>query len=442
MEKIGKKTLVSSYLALILQYGVAILILPVMLNMLPSKEVGIWYIFISVSSLVSLVDFGFSPSIQRSAAYVSSGASELKEDGYVMSNNCEINFSLLASLIKTSQFIYKKISLVIILLGVTAGSFYMYLTLKDDFTVNNVITWIIYVFCIGLNFHFNYLLSLLRGLGYIGDYNMNVIISKVLYIVTLYILIFMGLGLLSLVFASIVNTMVMIILAHIVLNKKVNRFSNLTREYKTYSLFRLLWKNAKNSGLVSLGVFLLSQSGVFLSGIFLGLEEVASLGLCVQIFTILVVSARVYFTTYTPYISSLWVRGSIEEVKKVFYRCQLISYSIYFLGFTVIYYSGDYLLENLVHSNVMLPSSVVIALYGLFNLMEITHGNCCMLIATSNNIPFTKASLISGLISVVATIGFSLCGLGMVAFPLGLCCGSLPYNFWKWPYETYKILNS
>ena len=83
---------------------------------------------------------------------------------------------------------------------------------------------------------------------------MNVIISKVLYIVTLYILIFMGLGLLSLVFASIVNTMVMIILAHIVLNKKVNRFSNLTREYKTYSLFRLLWKNAKNSGLVSLGV--------------------------------------------------------------------------------------------------------------------------------------------------------------------------------------------
>lgn len=440
MDKINNNTIIISYITQFFQYGIAIIVLPVILHVLDAKDIGIWYIFLSVTSLVSLLDFGFSASIQRTAAYVASGVSELKKSGVVVSNNTAINFSLLASLLNTSRNIYFRISLAILIIGSTLGALYIYHIMNGKFTLFYLITWLLYIVSVSANFHYNYLLSFLRGFGYINEYNVNVIISKSVYIIVLYMLVILGAGLISLVAATLANTILMIVLARYVLNKRIKGFSTLTKRYKCENLFDVLWKNAKNSGIVAVGVFLLSQSGVFLSGLFLSLEDVASLGLCIQLFGILVVCSRVYITTYTPKISSLWVKDAKEEIRSLFVKCQIMGYVVFLFGFFVILMAGDWVLVHFLHSNVLLPSAIVIIMYGLFNFMEITHGNCCSLIATSNQIPFTKASLISGGISIVLTIVFAKMELGMLSFPLALVCGSLPYNSWKWPYEVYKLI--
>lgn len=440
MDSINKKTLIISYITQFFQYGIAIIVLPVILHILDAKDLGIWYIFLSVSNLIGLLDFGFSPSIQRSAAYVASGAKVLKKDGVEITQSTDIHLPLLASLLSTSKSIYKRISLTILILGLTLGTIYLYFTLRDDFNTKYVSIWWLYLVSVASNFHFNYLLSFLRGLGYVNDYNINVIISKSIYIGTLFVLIIAGAGLLSLILATFFNTMIMIVLAYRVLNKKIPGFIKLTNKYVCENLFPILWKNAKNSGIVSVGVFLLSQSGVFLSGLFLGLEEVASLGLCIQLFTTLVVCSRVYLTTYTPLISALWIKNDKEQIKHIFIKCQIIGYIIFIAGFITIAFGGDWILVNIIHSRVCLPSLITLSLYGLFYLMEITHGNCCSLISTSNNIPFTRAALISGFISVICTILYAKMGFGIISFPLALVSGSLPYNSWKWPIYVYSTL--
>lgn len=440
MDKVNKKTIIISYITQFFQYGIAIVVLPVILRLLDAKDLGVWYIFLSVSSLVGLLDFGFSPSIQRTAAYVASGVRELKQTGVVVSEGGDIHMPLLASLLKTSQNIYFRISTAIFVLGSTFGTFYLYNVMDTEFSIKYMLTWLLYIVSVTTNFHYNYMLSFLRGLGYISEYNINVIASKLIYIFTLYALIISGAGLISLVIATFANTLLMIVLARRVLNVKIHGFSKLTKQYTCENLFGVLWKNAKNSGIVAVGVFLLSQSGVFLSGLLLNLEEVASLGLCLQIFGILVVCSRVYLTTYTPQISSLWVQNNRIEIKKLFLKCQLMGYLVFLTGFFIILLIGDWILANILHSNVLLPSDLVILMYGFFYLMELTHGNCCSLIATSNQIPFVKASLISGGISIIGTILLAEFGYGMISFPLALICGSLPYNSWKWPIYSYKLL--
>lgn len=441
-QEVNKKIISISYISQFFQYGIAILVLPVILNKLNAEELGVWYIFLSITSLVKLLDFGFAPSIQRNIAYVAAGAQELKKDGYDEIKGSFINDSLMASLIQTSKYIYRRIGICILILSLIAGPFYLYYSLDDYFTCRILTIWIFYSFSLAFDFYFTYILSVLKGMGLINEYNLNIIISKIVYMTILYTMVILGYGLVSLVVATFVNLTIMIFLGLYDLYKKVDGFSEWFNAKEFDNLFSILWKNARNSGIVSIGVFLLSQAGVLISGFYLKIPEVAQLGLVLQLYGILVVVSRVYLTTYTPKLSSLWVGNNIVTIRRIFVRCQLIGYLTFFSGTAVIYFFGDIILKDIIHSRVLLPTGTVILLYALFNFMELTHGNCCSLISTSNNIPFVKASVASGIISICCTLIFLESDFGMVSFPLGLVCGSLPYNAWKWPMVTYRMLKT
>lgn len=438
---VGGKTLFISYFSQFLQYGISLLILPFVLRFLEAEDLGMWYIFLSISSLVSLLDFGFAPSIQRNMAYVASGAKSLLPNGINHVKENKIDRRLLTSIIKTSCNIYKKISIAIFLLSIIFGTIYLFICMGDNYSYKTIFIWILYSISLSIYFYFNYILSFIKGLGLIIEYNKNIIISKTIYIISLSVLVYFGFGLLSLVIAYFINSLIMIVLGFKDIKKIIPDYSDLIKKKDFDNLFEILWVNAKNSGIVSIGVFLLSQSGVFLSGLFLSISEVAQLGLLLQLFGILVVVSRVYLTTCMPQMSSLWIKGDIKELKHIFLRCQLSGYLIFIIGFFIILFLGNSILENIIHSNVLLPSYVIIVLYGFFYLMEITHGNCCSFISTSNRIPFTKASIISGIISIVMTILLSAMDFGMISFPLALLCGSLPYNSWKWPLYAYNLIN-
>lgn len=438
--EVTRKTVFLSYITQFFQYGVTILILPVILSGISSEELGIWYLFLSVSSLVSLLDFGFSPSIQRNVAYVFSGAKELVRDGLATESQNSINYHLLKSLIYTSSRIYRRIAVGIFLASNTLGLLYIYYSVGSHFSLYILCLWIFYVFTISQNFYYSYLLAFVRGRGKMSEFNMIVIISKSAFLLSLFILIHLGYGLLSFIVATFVNSIIIIFLC-----KKyyLSRFEKLRLKAISepeVDLFSVIWKNAKNSGIVNLGVVLFSQAGIFLSGLYLSLNEVAQLGLTLQLFAILLVVCRVYLTTCLPKISSMWITSTNSEIKQIFLKAQMIGYTIYILSVIVILFYGNMILGRFVHSNVFLPSKIIIALYGLFYLMELTHGNCCILISTTNRIPYTKASITAGIAAIVFTVVFIQMNLGMIAFPLALICSSLPYNSWKWPFMAYKML--
>src|SRR5262249_55697048 len=70
-----------SFLATALRFGWALFILPLVLRRVPPEELGLWYVFLSLGALASLIDFGFAQTINRAAGYLWAGAAELSPYG-------------------------------------------------------------------------------------------------------------------------------------------------------------------------------------------------------------------------------------------------------------------------------------------------------------------------------------------------------------------------
>lgn len=112
---ISKRDVYWNYIAQFFNLGSGFIILPVVLHMLSTDEVGMNYLMLSVSSLVALADFGFSSQFGRNITYVFSGAQELKKEGLSVLPNGEINYHLLAVVIETAKYIYRKISVIVLI---------------------------------------------------------------------------------------------------------------------------------------------------------------------------------------------------------------------------------------------------------------------------------------------------------------------------------------
>ena len=124
--KVSRKDILWNYIGNILNIGVNILILPVILRILSSKELGLWYVFSSISSLTHLLEFGFNPTIMRNITYAWSGAKSIMKEG---TNNSiyddNPNYSLLRSLTISSKRIYFIISIIAYILILTIGTVYI-----------------------------------------------------------------------------------------------------------------------------------------------------------------------------------------------------------------------------------------------------------------------------------------------------------------------------
>lgn len=442
--QVGKKALFWGYIAQFFQYGTALLILPIILNRLPDEDMAIWYIFMSISSIVGLIDFGFSQSLSKQVSFVYSGVSTLRREGLSeneeISNKGYVNIKLLNDLYRTCVSLYRKIAFVIGIVLLFCGSIYLYFVV-DKLSIDIVLSWLLFSISMVYNFYYEYILVFIRGRGLIFEMNRLMIVSKSVQIISLYVLILLGWGLLSLVVANFLSTFILR-----VLGKKLMIEPYDMKQIKTFDkyndLTNILWYNAKRYGIASLGVVLLAQSNVFLSGIFLPLKSVSELGLTIQVFTILTVVARVPLSSYLPKLSALFVENNIQKVRHYFFVCQFQCYLIYLFGSIILIFFGNTILTNIIHSNTLLPKISVLVIYFVFYLMELTHGNCVTLISAENKVIYYKASIVSGGISITSTIILLCCGVGVYAFPLGLIMGGLPYNLWKWPLYVYQRLKT
>lgn len=74
----SEKDIVWNYIGTALNLGFSFLLLPFMMRYLDDDSLGLWYVFVSIGSIVTILDFGFGPTISRNVAYVWSGARKLK----------------------------------------------------------------------------------------------------------------------------------------------------------------------------------------------------------------------------------------------------------------------------------------------------------------------------------------------------------------------------
>lgn len=440
-----KKDIIWNYIAIFFNMGAGIIVLPLILHYLTAEEIGLNYLMLTISSMVALIDFGFSPQIGRNVTYALSGAKRVEREGLQKVDNSEPNYRLLATVIDTAKFIYRRLSIVVLVLMLTLGTYYIYHVTHGFKDVCNSL-WIWIAFCVSnyFNIYFIYYRSLLTGSGKIYESSISIILSKLLYIIVCGILVVYGFGLISVVAANMLAPLVLFMYSHFVFyTKEMKRqLPNDISLEEINDAISGIWFNAKKLGINSLGSFAILKFNLFLVGLFLPLSVVGSFGILTQIIPTLSAVATALFNSYLPQITSFQVMHDNKEIIKKLSMTVLIYWIIMFVGGILLILLLPWIL-HIIGSNAEVPPMLICFLYLIVMTLEGNHSNFATIIATSNKVPFVVAGLTAGgAISILTFLSLRYSSLGILGVVLVQGGVQLAYNNWKWPLYVLKDLDT
>ena len=441
---ITKKDVAWSYISKVLQLASGFITLPLVLHLLSAEEVGMNYLMLTVGSLVSLFDFGFSPQFGRNITYCYSGADRLCKVGLSPNVSGNVNFHLLSVVISTAKFVYRRLSLIVLLIMLSFGSLYIYRVTDGFSNVSHAfLIWLIYSVSTFFNVYFSYYTSLLTGSGMIAESCKASLLGRISYLLICIGLLLAGCGLFSIVISNLIAPFIQRFYCYKVYYTSKLR-ANLDVEISKSEIketFQIIWYNAKKLGITFLGAFVITKFGMFIIGFYLPITVIGSYGLLMQLSTILVGFASSLFYTYEPRFSNFRVNNQLYELKSLFSFVILVFWVVMILGSLVIFFGGDTIL-SLIKSKTMLPSKWVCGVYLVSVILENNHSQFASLIITKNEVPIVPSSLISGLFILILTfVSLQFTSLGLLGVVLVPFFVQLSYNNWRWPLFIFKDLN-
>lgn len=442
----SKADIIWSYLGYFFSYGTNLLIVLLVMRKLETELLGLWYTFLSIGSLVQILDFGISSTLIRNVTYAWSGVSQIEKEGFshYASDTSEPNYKLLGEILFASKNICLLIAVIAVIIMAAVGTPYLFFVAREIQIMEFLPAWILFVIATFLNIYYIFWPDSLTGIGAIKEAQVATIISRVIQITVSIIVAHIGSGLLGLASAYLIMGIVLRGISKRFLYKYNDieehlKKSNIKNSFQqTKSIFLTIWYNAKKAGIVSLTTFMLNQTSTLVCSAYIGLAETASYGLCMQLLNALAAVSYIWFKAETPMLVSLKVENNIKEIKKHLSLC-IFMYLILFISGTLVISTLGFFFLNIINYSTELPLDMFL-FFSIVTLLEYNHSLFCSYIAMSNSLPYVKASACAGVAVAVLTI---LCGkfigsiysLIFVKFIV-----QLAYNNWKWPSMVLKEL--
>jgi O-antigen/teichoic acid export membrane protein len=395
---------------------------------------------------VNLLDFGFNPSFMRNVTYVFSGAKVLKAKGFeAVEENAEIDYGLLKSLIAAMRFFYSRMAAVLLITLVTFGTWYINAVLKT-YTGNHAEVYAAWIILCGINSYSFYTLyydALLQGRGFIKRSKQIAIAGQSVYLAGAVILIMLDFGLIAIISAQGLSVVIRRILSYRVFyTTKIKERLKDAEKKSLKTVLKAVYPNAVKIGLTGIGGFLVSRSSTIVGSLYLSLENIASYGITIQMISVISGISGVYYSTYYPKLVQYRVQNIKIEIRKIWIKNCLIVFIVYsFFGFGMLMF-GDWAL-NLIGSKTPLLPRFCIAAALVIAFLETNHAVAGGILTLKNEIPFFRAAVLSGGLTLVLLLFFyrvmNTGVWGMILAP-GIAQGV--YQNWKWPLEVYKELRN
>ena len=439
--QIGRKDLLWNYAATSMRILSGIIVLPVTLRMLPSEEMGIWSIFLSLMTITSLLDFGFSNSFSRNITYVYSGVKELKTKGYALAETSEVDYGLLKSLLSAMKRYYGIVALVFLLLFMIGSPFYMSSVL-EQYSGDKQAVWIAWYSFGGLlayELYTYYYSSILTGRGLIKR-NMQIVVSaQSVRIVVTIIFLLLGLGIISLVLGLFISDVINRMLSYYAFYDKETK--NKIKLHKSISVWKTIKTLAPNSfkiGLIVISNFLRNQAIVLIAPFYLTLSELGEYGISKQLVgLILSLGLTWYYTFYAP-LTRYKVKENFEGVKRLYIKGQLMLITTFaVLGSILLLFGNDAL--TFIKSKTPLLCNSYLLLMLVFSLLEASQIMSQNTLQVKNEVPFFKANVFFGIMSVIILwlmLQFAFGGVLSLILATGLTL--TVYLNWKLPLTVAK----
>ena len=441
---VGKKDFIWTLLATFFKIGAGVLLFPFVLRMLPAETVGIWTIFTVIAQLTFIFDFGFNTSFARNVSYVFSGVGSLKKEGYEsVDSSCvdSVNYTLLGGTIKAMRYFYSRMSILFFVLLGIFGTLYIYVLMQnyEGNVVEVYVAWGILVLVNCYNLYTLYYEALLNGRGLIKRVHQIILIGNIVYISFAIFLILLGGGLVAIVSSQAISVLLVRFLSKRVFYSEeivVGLSGADVVDYK--DILAAITPNAVKVGLTSLGGFIINKSSMFIGSLFVSLEMMAAYGITLQLLVVIGMMGGIVTRVYMPKVFQWRVEGLFNLIKKMFYLSSVVMLIVFVLSGVVIVLWGDWMLEVLKSSTMLLPTGLLILVF-IQHYLEYNHSNAAQYLLSRNEVPFFKASLISAvsvlLLLCVFVVWLNMGVLGMILAPTIV---QAVYQNWKWPLEVIK----
>ena len=434
-----------SFIGTLISMSANFVILPFILAYLDDDSIGLYYVFVSLSAIASLFDFGFSPSFARSVAYCWSGVDKLQKEGNNSSNTSKPNYALLYTVMKTCKLVYLCLAALAFIIGVSVGTYYIKTITVTLTTNDSIIAWFIYLAAIVLNIYYGYYSVLLRGVGAVADVNKAMIFARITQIGLCIVLTVTGTGLIGIAMAYFAYGLLFRISAkrRFFRTDGVHAKETKTREqankYSIKYVVAAIWPNTWKDGIVTLSNYLLNQATTIVASLSLSLYETGVYSLCVQLATASVTIGATLYNTYQPALQSAYVNKDKEAQKKYMSLIVFMYCVVSIIGFVCILLVGNLIISWVKPSYVFdLGVMSLVCLYQFTLKLR----NCyATYFSTTNRLIYTKAFLVSAVVclglSVLLCITFSM---GVYGLLFAQIISQIVYNAWYWMLKAHREL--
>jgi O-antigen/teichoic acid export membrane protein len=443
LRRLANSTVVWSWALNGLRLGSGLIVLPLVLHLFNQADLGMYFTLLALAAYGPIIDFGFSPTIDRFIGYAMGGAETLEAQGVPRAREGGgPNYQLLWEVLVTIRNLYRYLTLIFLVLLGTGGTLYVeHFAHETSSPLITRLAWGITLLSTAYSIYSNWWSVYLRGLNQVrsaAKITVGAVAVKLLLAVPLLL---SGAGLLSLPIAGFASSFIQRHFSRAMCLKWLPPQPPMTHSNLRKHL-RALWPNSWRLGLQLMSGSLTVQGSMLICGSVYHLKATAVYGPSVQLMQFASGLALVWTLVKWPLISQYQARRDYAMIRRVLWpRVWLQTLTFLVLGSAAVFVAPA-VFHWLGKNKQLLPLPWMLCLMlGTFLDMELS--TCGTLIATTNRLPFFWYGVAGNILSlalVLTLIHFTSLGLGaFVLAPLLVGCA---FNYWYWSLYAARTMDT
>lgn len=416
-----------------------VVVLPILLTRLDTSEISLWYLFMTIIGLQTIVDAGFSPTFIRVIAYVKGGVGigQLKECHYKGTGTFDAE--VLNHVYSTMRRVYRYLGLIWTSLLVVVGTIVLQRPVaavpdKDAAWL----AWGVIVIVSGISFKGALYSSYLQGMNQVALVRRWETVTSLAAIISSFLVLLAGGGMLGLIIANqawlVINVARDRWLVRWTENGILLKFSHqpFNRE-----VFDAVWPSAWRSGLgILMSYGLIQASGIIYAQIG-NTASVATYLLGLRLIQTVSQFSQAPFYSKIPMLARFYAEDRRADLLQTAKRGMTFAHWTYATGFVGLGFAGGPILSH-IGSHAPFPGGLLWSLMGLAFFLERYGAMHIQLYSTTNHIIWHIANGVTGSIYIITSL-LLYSKIGFYAFPLGILAGYLCFYSWYGAVHTYRI---
>ncbi|MBE0545009.1 MAG: hypothetical protein IH623_27030 [Verrucomicrobia bacterium] len=444
IQRLAQSAVVWSWAMNGLRLASGVVVLPLLIHHLSGPDFGMYFVLLSLSALVPILDLGFATSIGRAVSYAMGGAKELQAQGYAPEIGANgPNYELLGRLLPTARQLYRLLSLASLLLLGATGT--VMVAVRVNETSAPAVTWIAWgvtLVAAVWEIYAGWWNVFLRGMDQVRLSTQLGALAMTVRILLSCLLLMGGAGLLSVPLATLIGSVLQRELSRRAVLRALPKTTTPATAADVKQLVATLWPNSWRIGLQFSSGYLAGHANTLVCQTVFGLAAAAEYGFSLQLVIIGVTMAQVWTLVKWPMVGKLRIKSDHPALRKTLWPrvwLQTLTYLAMALGVVLVV---PVLLRWAGSDKSTLPV-LWFSLLALQGLLEMNYSFWGTLISTENRMPFVWPIIISNLASfLVVLVLVNTTRLGLAAFVISPLVVGCLYNHWKWPREGARSIGT